>query len=283
MAVVSEIADDTNIAENIKEVFTAFEDYGYSNIVDMLLIHKFGDRQILFTDEEVEDEAYKQPIFAYLYPRWRYIMQCMEYLNSEYNPIENYAGTEHEVTEFDIKQRQFTKGQQSNTHLEPQDVTQTVEGQHTDQITPAQKTVTTTSDKQTTTNSVSPFDTDSFKNKEKTTVEGQQEGGATQVQQVSSQQTADQYNYAQKTDTVTSHYGATGGYTITDTDGQRVDTDAAHKDVTTRDLDRHGNLGVMTAAQMMMYDWDGFWKKFAWLDDIAHELAILLAESVWAM
>lgn len=282
MTVVSEIADDTNIAENIKEVFTAFEDYGYSNIVDMLLIHKFGDRQILFTDEEVEDEAYKQPIFAYLYPRWRYLLQCMDYLASEYNPIENYSGTEHEQTEYDVKERRFTKGQQIDTHLEPQDVTQTVEGQHTDQITPAQKTVTTTSDKQTTTNKVSPFDGQSFVNKEETTVAGQQTGGASQVQQVSSQQTADQYNYAQKTDTVTSHFGASEGYEITDTDGQRIDTDAAHKDVTTRDLTRHGNLGVMTAAQMMIYD-DDFWKKFAWLDSIAHELAILLAESVWAM
>lgn len=282
VTVVSEIADDTNIAENIKEVFTAFEDYGYSNIVDMLLTSKYGDRQILFTDEEVEDEAYKQPIFAYLYPRWRYIAQCIEYLASEYNPIENYSGTEHEQTEYDVKERRFTKGQQIDTRLEPQDVTQTIEGQQTNQVTPAQKTVTTTSDKQTTTNKVSPFDGQSFVNKEETTVAGQQNGGASQVQQVSSQQTADQYVNGQKTDTVTSHYGASEGYEVTDTEGQRIDTDAAHKDVTTRDLTRHGNLGVMTAAQMMIYD-DDFWKKFAWLDDIAHELAILLAESVWAM
>lgn len=282
VTVVGEIVDDTNIAENIREVFTAFEDYGYSNVVDMLLVSKFGDRQILFTDEEVEDEAYKQPIFAYLYPRWRYIAQCIEYLASEYNPIENYSGTEHEQTEYDVKERRFTKGQQENTHLEPTDVTQTVEGQQTNQVTPAQKTVTTTSDKQTTTNKVAPFESSEFFNKEETTVEGQQTGGASKVQQVSSQQTADQYVNGQKTDTVTSHYGAADGYTVTDTDGQRIDTDAAHKDVTTRDLTRHGNLGVMTAAQMMIYDSD-FWKKFGWLDNIAHELAVLLAESVWAM
>lgn len=282
MTVVGEIVDDTNIAENIKEVFTAFEDYGYSNVVDMLLTSKFGDRQILFTDEEVEDEAYKQPIFAYLYPRWRYIAQCIEYLASEYNPIENYSGTEHEQTEYDVKERRFTKGEQIDTHLEPQDVTQTIEGQQTNQITPAQKTVTTTTDKQTTTNKVAPFDSGDFSNKEQTIVEGNQAGGATQTQQISSQQTADQYVNGQKTDTVTSHYGASDGYTVTDTDGERIDTDAAHKDVTTRDLTRHGNLGVMTAAQMMIYD-DDFWKKFAWLDDIAHELSVLLAESVWAM
>ena len=282
MTVVSEIVDDTNIAENIREVFTAFEDYGYSNVVDMLLSSKFGNRQILFTDEEVEDEAYKQPIFAYLYPRWRYLAQCIEYLASEYNPIENYSGTEHEQTEYDVKERRFTKGEQIDTHLEPQDVTQTIEGQQTNQITPAQKTVTTTTDKQTTTNKVAPFDSGDFSNKEQTIVEGNQAGGATQTQQISSQQTADQYVNGQKTDTVTSHYGASDGYTVTDTDGERIDTDAAHKDVTTRDLTRHGNLGVMTAAQMMIYD-DDFWKKFAWLDDIAHELSVLLAESVWAM
>lgn len=282
MTVVGEIVDDTNIAENIREVFTAFEDYGYSNIVDMLLKGKYGDRELLFTDDEVEAEDYKQPIFAYLYPRWRYIDQCITYLASEYNPIENYSGTEHETTEYDVKERQFTKGQQVDTHLEPQDVTQTVEGQHTDQITPAQKTVTTTTDKQTTTNKVAPFDSSDFSNKEQTIVEGNQTGGATQVQQVSSQQTADQYNYAQKTDTVTSHFGASDGYTITDTEGQRIDTDAAHKDKTTRDLTRHGNLGIMVESQMMTYDSD-FWRRFAWLDDIAHNLAILLAQSVWTM
>lgn len=249
----------------------------------MLLSSKFGDRQILFTDEEVEDAAYKQPIFAYLYPRWRYLAQCIEYLASEYNPIENYAGHEVEDIDYDVKQRRHTTGQQINTHLEPTDVTQYVEGQHTDQITPAEKTVTTTTDKQTTTNKVAPFESSDFFNKEQTTIEGQQTGGATQSQQVSGQVAADQYNYAQKTNTDTKHYGMNDGYTITDTEGQRVDTDDAHKDHTTRTLDRHGNLGVMTAAQMMMYDYDGFWKKFAWLDDIAHELSVLLAESVWAM
>lgn len=280
--VVTEIVNNSLIAENIREVFTAFDEYGYDAIVDTLLVTKFGDRQILFTDEEVEDEAYKNPIFAYLYPRWRYLAQCIEYLSAEYNPIENYSGTEHEETEYDIKERRFTKGEQIDTHLEPQDVTQTVEGQHTDQITPAQKTVTTTTDKQTTTVKAAPFDNNTFVNQEETTVAGNQTGGATQTQQISSQQQADQYNYAQKTDTVTSHFGASEGYEITDTGGQRIDTDAAHKDKTTRDLTRTGNIGVMTAAQMMIYDAD-FWKKFAWLDDIAHELSILLAESVWAM
>ena len=280
---MTEIVESTEIAENIKEVFTAFDDYGYSDVVDMLLSSKFGDRQILFTDEEVEEAAYKQPIFAYLYPRWRYLAQCIEYLASEYNPIENYAGHEVEDIDYDVKQRRHTTGQQINTHLEPTDVTQYVEGQHTDQITPAEKTVTTTTDKQTTTNKVAPFESSDFFNKEQTTIEGPQTGGATQTQQVSGQVAADQYNYAQKTNTESKHFGMNDGYTVTDTEGQRIDTDDAHKDHTTRTLDRHGNLGVMTAAQMMLYDYDGFWKKFAWLDDIAHELSVLLAESVWAM
>lgn len=282
MTVVGEIVDNTNIAENIKEVFTAFEDYGYSDIVDMLLKGKYGDREILFTDDEVEAEDYKQPIFAYLYPRWRYIDQCITYLASEYNPIENYSGTEHETTEYDVKERRFTKGQQDNTHTEPQDVTQTIEGQQTNQVTPAQKTVTTTTDKQTTTNKVAPFDSSDFSNREQTVVSGDHEDGATQVQQVSSQQTADQYVNGQKTDTVTNHYGMVDGYQVSDTEGQRIDTDAAHKDKTTRDLTRHGNLGLMVESQMMTYDSD-FWRRFAWLDDIAHNLAILLAQSVWSM
>lgn len=282
VTVVGEITDDATIDAGIKEVFTAFEDYGYSNIVDMLLKGKYGDRELLFTDDEVEVEEYKQPIFAYLFPRWRYIDQCMTYLASEYNPIENYSGTEHEETEFDVKQRQFTKGQQSNTHTEPTDVFQHVEGQHTDQITPAEKIVTTTTDKQTTTNKVAPFDNSDFSNKEQTIVAGNQPDGSTQVEQVSGQMTADQYNYAQQTHTDTSHYGMEDGYQVTDTEGQRVDTDAAHKDKTTRDLTRHGNLGLMVESQMMTYDSD-FWRRFAWLDDIAHNLAILLAQSVWAM
>ena len=281
-AVTGQIVDDTSIAENIREVFTAFEDYGYSNIVDMLLKGKYGDRELLFTDEEIEEEDYMQPIFAYLYPRWRYIDQCMTYLASEYNPIENYSGTENETTEYDVKERKFTKGEQTNTHTEPQDVTQTIEGQQTNQVTPAQKTVTTTTDKQTTTNKVAPFDSSDFSNREQTVVSGDHEDGATQVQQVSSQLTADQYVNGQKTDTVTNHYGMVDGYEVTITEGEREDTDAAHKDKTTRELTRHGNLGLMVESQMMTYDSD-FWRRFAWLDDRAHNLAILLAQSVWSM
>lgn len=274
--------NNTMIAENIREVFTAFDEYGYDAIIDALLFSKFGERELLFSDDEIEDDAYKQPIFACLYPKWRYILQALDYLASEYNPIENYSGYEKEETEYDVKQRQFTKGQQTNTRTEPLDITKHVEDQHTDQVTPAQKTTTTTADKQTTTNKVAPFESSEYFEKEQTTIEGQQTGGASKVQQVTSQQTADQYTYAQVTHTDTKHFGMQDGYQISAVDGQRIDTDAAHKDKTTRELTRSGNIGVMTAAQMLVQDAD-FWKNFIWLDDIAHELANLLAVSVWAM
>lgn len=269
-------------ANEAGEVFTAFHEADYDKVVQDIMVSKFGNRDMLFTDEEISEEVYEQTIFAYLFPRWRYIAQCMAYLAAEYNPIENYSGTEHEETEYDIKERKFTKGSQDNTRTEPTDVTQVIEGQHTDTVTPAAKTVATTTDKQTTTNKVAPFDSSDFSNRDQTIVEGQQTGGGTLVNQVTSQQEADSYTYAQKTDTTTSHYGMADGYQITDHEGQRIDTDQAHKDVTTRDLTRTGNIGVMTAAQMMVSDED-FWKKFAWLDEIAHSLAVLLAESVWAM
>lgn len=280
--VVSEIIDNNIIAENIREVFTAFDEYGYDAIIDSLLFSKFGDRELLFSDDEIEDEAYKQPIFACLYPKWRYILQALDYLASEYNPIENYSGHEKEETEYDVKQRQFTKGQQTNTRTEPSDVTKTVYGSHTDTVTPAEKTTTTTADKQTTTVKAAPFDNNTFVNKEETTIAGNQTGGASKVEQKTSQQQADSYFYPERNDTVTNHFGMQDGYQISAVDGQRVDTDAAHKDKTTRELTRSGNIGVMTAAQMLVQDAD-FWKNFRWLDDIAHELANILAVSVWAM
>lgn len=270
------------LPEEIADVFGAFQEYSYDETLDQILSYKFGARTLLFSDSEVEDQDYLPPIIAYLYPRWRYIAQAMEYLKSEYNPIENYSGTEHEETEYDIKERKFTKGQQINKHTEPTDITKHEELQRNDTVTPATKTSTTTQDKTTVTNKVAPFDSSDFSNREQTITEGTGEGGASATETVTSQTNPDTYHYDAISHTDTKHFGADNGYIVQDEDGQRIDTDQAHKDKTTRDLDRHGNLGVMTAAQMMMYDSD-FWKKFAWLDDIAHELAVILAESVWAM
>lgn len=274
--------NDQSIDENAQAAFEDFVTLKYATVVDDIMRYKFGDRETLYDDEAISADEWLYAIKAYLFSRWRYIKQALEYLEAEYNPIENYSGVEHEETEYDVKEHKRTKGEQTNSRLEPIDVTKTVYGQHTDTITPAEKTIDTVTDKQTTTNKVAPFDSSDFSNKEQTITEGQQDGGGTKVHQTVSQQQADSYFYPEKNDTVTSHFGMAEGYEISMTEGERIDTDHPHKDITTRDLQKSGNIGVLTSSAMLTQD-DEFWRAFRWLDDLAHDAANILAKSVWAM
>ena len=75
-------------------------------------------------------------------------------------------------------------------------------------------------------------------------------------------------------------------HTITETESlaapkevtQKIE-DAAYIDQDTRELDRSGNIGVQTAAQMMTMDAE-FWNNNRWLSKIAEDIVNLLCEEV---
>lgn len=293
MTAAQRLSSDTGIPEEAQAVFDQFVSDEYASTVDLLLSNKYGQRDLIYSDEAISGDQHEPAIKAYLYSKWRYIAQCMEYLTAEYNPIENYQGTEAETTIFSAGERKGQNtniyGQREDTHTEPEDSTRYTYGQHDDTITPGKKITDVTADKQTTTTENAPFESSDYFHKNKVTLEGQQQGGAskTKTETYMAPNEKDEYHYPERHETETKHYqvGA-NGYQVSDKKGQQMDvlkTQADdYTDRTERRFTRHGNLGVMTASQMLAMD-DEFWKAFGWLDDLAHDLAVILAVTVWAV
>lgn len=312
------ISNNSNYPEEARTVFTSFLSGQYASTIDQILAYKFGSRDCLYSDEAIEDDEYKPAVQAYLYSRWRYIMQAMDYLESEYNPIENYAGDETEMITTDggersrsmtdnmgaREQRDVIPEHKRTLHYDNDteyfDPKVSVDTQTTDK-----QTNTVISDKQTSTTKNAPFESDTFHNKEQVTVEGEQPGGGLKTETtISGAQNGGALKVETKTE-LQDHAGASNpdprqkkerisredwvkddDYTdvhrsIAYQDSHNI-SDAAFRDQVYRILHKTGNIGVQTAAQMLAMDAD-FWDHFRWLDDIAHDLAVILASSVWAM
>lgn len=164
---------------------------------------------------------------------------------------------------------------------------------------------------------VSPYDDDNWHNKVKTTdsmPSGQHDekttervatGGDGGDDQETHSSKKDTLNTASYTDTTTngarSDSSTVGAHTDNSTAGARSDsqtigarsdsstigghtdtlthTEDALKDSYKRDLERSGNIGVQTAAQMMAFDSD-FWKSFSWLSDMCRDIVNLTCEGM---
>ena len=281
--------------EDARAALSSFLSGQYALTVDKILANKFGNRDMLYTDDAIEDGDYKDAVTAYIFSRWRYIAQCLEYLETEYDPIENYRGSEREVTTFKSDEKTGstadTFGQRDDKIMEPKDTTSTTEnvgGNVTDTVLPAAKTTETTTDKQTTTTKTAPFESGSFHNKDQVEVKGPGTNGETVVSAVTSQEEADEYTFDERTNEVTTHSQLTGDntYDVTSQKGKQEDRHSykhdSFQDQTVREFQRAGNLGLTTSSQMLSMDAE-FWAAFRWLDDLAHDLAVILASSVWAM
>lgn len=304
--------------DDVKAVFEDFLSGQYAQTVDQILSYKFGNRECLYSEEAIEDDEYKPAVQAYLFSRWRYIAQSMEYLASEYNPIENYSGNETETTTFDSDDKKRTITDDMDVRETQDDIQQHKTTQHYDAFTEYfdpkvsvdtqttdKQTNTVISDKQTSTTKNAPFESDTFYNKDQTTIEGQQTGGGLKTETtISGEQAGGAIKVETKTE-LQDHAGAASpdprqkterptreDYEKTDPyldkhkqlaykDEHTIEDDA-FQDVTTRTLLKTGNIGVQTAAQMLAMDAD-FWDHFRWLDELAHELAVILGYTVWAM
>lgn len=317
-AAAQTISNSLLYPDDAKAVFSEFLSGQYAQTVDQILSYKFGNRECLYSEDAIEDEEYKPAVQAYLFSRWRYIAQAMEYLKSEYNPIENYSGDERETTTYDsdTKKRTITDDMdQRETH---DDIPQHKTTQHYDTFeeffdpkvsvdtqTTDKQTNTVISDKQTSTTKNAPFESSTFYNKDQTIIEGQQTGGGLKTETtISGEQAGGAIKVETKTE-LQDHAGAASpdprqkterptreDYEKTDAfldkhkqlaykDEHTIEDDA-FRDVTTRILKKTGNIGVQTAAQMLAMDAD-FWDHFRWLDELAHELAVILGYTVWAM
>lgn len=275
--------------EDIAAIFTDCSDRGYDEVMDQILISKYGRRDVseyMLTEitESLYGKIYKKSIKSYLIEKAFYIRQCLAYEKAEYNPIENYSQTEHETTDTTIGVRDFTDTNTENpysrevehdyeqhekTTLTPQIITENYT--EADIKTERDQLLSTVETKN------APFESSTYFNKEK-------------VETTPGKITDTEKPYNRKT--------KTPQFTITDTDQAHKITDteslAASKvdthrhlseeaeDGVVRDLTRSGNIGVQTAAQMMMLD-ASWWSSHTWLSDLIRGIVDLLCEDVIAV
>lgn len=247
-------------------IFNTLQERHLDAVFDQNFITRHGLKRMDPDQLEDFDSSYiyaDVTIRAYLKERERYLMQQIAYFDAEYNPIENYAGNEVETTEFDIKQRHHvledTEQPYSRTHTRqnPQVITE--------QYTEAPIVSTTAQTQTTSEHKVAPFDSSTYHAESK---DETNPGTITNTEQA--------YNRKFKTPQ----------NTVTDTESLEANkvekhefTDDAHKDKHTRTLEKTGNIGIQTAAQMMALDMD-FWEKNLWITKMVQEIANLVCLQV---
>lgn len=251
----------SSVNEHLAEFYTS----GYAEVLDSTLLSRHGKMNI---EEEYEEEPTDATaaVTAYLLERARYLSQILSYMESEYNPIENYSQVEHETIDYDRKKktRDITNTENPFSRQKTTQTPQII----TEQYTEANVVTTTAQTATTSEQQVAPFDSDTYHKQNKTT---ETPGTITNTEQP--------YNRKYKTPQVT----------VTETESIQADKverqkieDAAYKDQDERNLTRSGNIGVQTAAQMMAFD-EEYWWNFKPLQKLAREIAALLCEGVTAL
>lgn len=256
---------------------------GYAAVLDTTLLSRQG-KQIIEKDFEEDPEDGADAVEAYLLERARYLVQILEYINSEYVAQDNYNQVEHEEKTLDAGQRKRTENYDykqfiDQTTLGARSITNT-KGAQTDTYDPKGLKEETVSDKNTTTTSVAPFDSDTFKNKEKVEVEGTQNGGGFKTTKTT---TAGSGGGASTTYGNRSDSTSETARTNSTQHGAHKDTydftDDAHQDSEERDLTRSGNIGIRTTAEIFGID-ERFWWDFKPMQKLAREIAGILCEGV---
>ena len=299
------------------ENLLAFHEAGMDEALDTTIKSRQG-KQIMDADYVETPQDGIEAVEAYLIERSRYLAQVLEYFKAEYNPIENYSQNEHEEISTTYAERTDhgtdTKAEDTfrhGAHTDQQSFTQysdiQINPSYTDTVTTgvggydvtthlAKVETQTTPPGDTSTTSVAPFESDTFHNKEQTAVTHTQGSQTVARVAVGGDAGNDKVSYSQKQDT-----NLHGAHNDELQHGAHTDSmiyptydDMAHvggtedsyehitderTDSVERDLDRSGNIGVQTAAQMMQLD-ESFWWGFKPLQKMAREIAALLVEGV---
>ena len=253
-----------------EDVMADFVDKGYATAVDIFLNTKHA-KKILLEDqlEHLDPEDETSDIWArltvegYLFERAPWIRQQMAYIAVEYNPEDNYNQHEEETIDFDRKKKTRDITNQEKPYSRQRSVSnpQVITEQYTEANIVSQVSQTAT----TVENQVAPFDTETYKNQNKTT---ETPGTVTNTEQP--------YNRKFKTpaNTVTETESLQATKEVT----QKIE-DAAYIDQDKRELDRSGNIGIRTTAEIFQIDSD-YWDKNRWLSKIAEDIVNLLCEEV---
>lgn len=262
--------------------FTRFVAQSYYTAVDQYIKQLFGNYDIYVDNvADIIKEALKE--------REPYIRKQFEYLDSVYNPIENYSGHEQEENWISSAEKTITTDYDKKQHKDDYyyDTSQSnyYPGEKKTTYNNGTRQETTLQGKEDTVNKVVPYNASALQNASGSSRSGNAANDSIQSQITTTYVGGDPYNIEEnlsldgekttseaKTDYI--EYGA-----HKDQDKRVQD---AYEDYTKRILDKSGNIGVQTAAQMMEMDRD-FWEKNKWLRYLAKDIAGLLGAEVMGL
>lgn len=291
------------------EIFTAFHERKLDKVMDGIMITSHGKEPLIDGyDEMVGSYSFADVATqSYLMEKAPYIKKCLEYIDAEYNPIENYAGVEHEVMTdtMDARRSDYaradaatedktTTSEQHSTYSYPQHTTTSYIGKTTGydvEVYEAKRETKVETDQDATqTTQVAPFESSEFFNKEKVTSKPAET--TTTVSRVATGSDAgkDKTHYSPRTDEMVDGQHddevTTDEFDVTNSIGARgvtgFNASNSYEDVHTRDLTKSGNIGVLTAAEMLTRD-NEFWKNFNFLYDLCSGIVSKVAEGVIAL
>lgn len=285
--IIDALSSDMSIPETDRDVFNQLNTDGYAATLDETLAAHYGDRVLRpsVLTEYMLTPFWVINIRAYLKRKAPYFRHCLEYIEADYNPIENFFGEEHEETttvngerkselKDTDKPRTFSTEYEKENHVTETEVPQII----TEDYAEANIVTQTQHGDDTSTTSVSPFD-DSTNWYQQDKVKNEY-GNVTETEQP--------YNRKFKTPDHTTTETAYG-YTDTVTEKHLTDEISLHEttidevtDTFERDFSRHGNLGVATPAELIQKDAET-WRAFGWIYDTAHDVANLISGGVWAL
>ena len=261
--IVATIAGDL-IAQAPQAIADVYTDFiaAYGETIDVILVTHHGRKEI--------DDYYLEPwgetnlmyyyaIETYLVERAQWIRQHLAYNEADYDPIENFIAHEEETTTDTIAQHFTHKAntEKAYTRIHTRQNPEVI----TEQYAEAEISTETTQLKSTTENYVAPDDSSTYHTDTKTETTP---GKVTNTEKP--------YNRKFKTPQ----------NIVTDTERLSADKiieddirQDGYEDSHSRELDRHGNQGIQTAAQMMALDAD-FWNKNRWLSQMALDIVNLI-------
>lgn len=264
-------------------LFNRLNNDGYISVIDDLLTMLYGSRSLrdVLTTDELTASLAEMRIKTYLFSRAEYFKKCLLYIDAEYNPVENYAGEETERTTFTGGERHSehteTYGEDKTTHAEGARSSTDIYGAQSSTETPANYSETITYADESTTRSTAPFESDTFHNREKEVTERGSDGDVREMVYDNDISRSE-----------SSHTDSHSTSPVTDSDTRASRTDGGSNDsneyidTTVREFERHGNIGVLSAGELMTKDSD-FWRSFNWLRDTAHDIANIISSGVWAL
>lgn len=284
----------------------------YGQVFDDTLASLYGERELRpFATATFHNVPFwSVNIGAYLRRRATYLGKCLLYIDAEYNPVENYMGNETEsITEnrgarsentsntIGSQSNSKTTGAQSNStsYGAISETTSNTQGAQSNSYTHGAHDDQVIEDVRTERNKNAPFESNDFFNNTETTTGGEQNNaGVIQPHTTESKfaQQSDSESIGSRSDNGTRGVAAhsdsenIGSRSDSETIGGRSDsgthTAAAYTDTISRTFARHGNIGVLSAGELMQRDSD-FFKSFQWIFDTVHDIANLISGGVYAL